>query len=484
MGTAMVLIVVGPLMALRYSRAAASKDGGIMEGPGGGVALRDQLADSVGRDRFELWVSDDTTVQLGDENAIEVVFPSGFLCDTARRNLGSELNRAAVALLGDSARVVLRVEETTGLAERPPVVKLASPLRSTPPTRPATPAKERQTGGTFDSLVVGRANQLAARAAAQLAAGAHSGGPLVIWGPPGTGKSHLLSAVKHAYRARNRRGRVLSLSAEQFVGTYVEALRGGGLPSFRQKCRGAHLLIIDDLHFMSGKKATLEELQHTLDRVTAAGGQVVVATRHEPGRIEKFGDELVSRLRAGLVCEVKPADYATRLQIARRRCAALGLEVQERVLEQLAAGVSAGARELLGAIERLRARHELLGEAIDDALVEQTASEINYQTTRRVAMDDIQRVVCDHFGIDAKSLRSTSRLKSVTEPRMVAMWLCRKYTQAGWREIGEYFGGRRHSTVISAHQRIESQVGPSSNHTSDGKLEDTLGQLETKLRLA
>lgn len=461
-----------------------------MEGPGEGVALRDQLAETLGRDRFDLWVTHDTQLCVREHGTIDMAFGSSFLCEAARRHLGAELTAAAQSLFGDSARVVLRVDDSiveapaparTAFRQTPP--QSTSSEKSTAPTSAVTP----DTSATFESLVVGRSNQLAARAAMQLAGGKHVGGPLVVWGPPGTGKTHLMSAIKHAYRERNRRARVVSLTAEQFVGSYVDALKGGGLPNFRVKYRGANLLIIDDLHFMAGKRATLEELQNTIDRVTAAGGQVVLASCREPGQIENLSAELLSRLRAGLVCEVTPADYATRLEIARRRCQVMGLAIEESSLERLAAGVSTGARELLGALERLRARHELLGEAINIALIEQTAGEVNHQTTRHVAMDDIQRVVCDHFGIEAKALRSNSRHKSVTEPRMLAMWLARKYTQAGWREIGEYFGGRRHSTVISAHRRIESQVGRQSTlQTQSGSvnLEDTLGQIETKLRLA
>ncbi|QDU56418.1 DnaA ATPase domain-containing protein [Aeoliella mucimassa] len=471
-----------------------------MEGPGEGVGLRDQLADHVGRDRFDLWVADDTKISLTDSGNIDMLFASGFLCDAARRNLNRDLMEAARRLVGGDARVVLRVDETAvATPVRPkmapqPVAKPEPKLRVHEPSeaaeaQPAStpPAAEPSTAGTFASLVVGRSNELAVRAGVQLAAGNHVGGPLVIWGPPGTGKSHLLASIKHAYRHKFRRARVLSLTAEQFVGTYVEALRGSGLPSFRQKCRGANLLLIDDLHFMAGKRATLEELQHTIDSVTAAGGQVVIASCQEPGNIAKLGDELLSRLRAGLVCEVTAADYTTRLEIARRRCHAIGLPIEEAALQRLAGSVTSGARELLGAVERLRARHELLGEAVDLNLIEDIAGEINHQTTRCVAMDDIQRVVCDHFGIAAKTLRSSSRLKSVTEPRMLAMWLARKYTRAGWREIGEYFGGRRHSTVISAHRRIESQMGQSTRvPSSSGKanLEETVVAIESKLRLA
>ncbi|MCO6047253.1 DnaA/Hda family protein [Aeoliella sp. ICT_H6.2] len=461
-----------------------------MEGPGEGAALRDRLAEALGRDRFDLWVDRDTLLHQQAGGDVHLVFASSFLCDTARRNLGSELSLVTRAMFGEHAQVVFRVDESLAkpvrLAEPSVVAGNDARTDTTPPALPAVKPPADQ-GGTFDSFVVGRSNELAARAGAQLAAGNHTGGPLVIWGPPGSGKTHLLSAVKNAFRQRFRRSRVLMLSAEQFVGTYVEALRGSGLPSFRQKYRGADLLLIDDLHFMAGKRATLEELQHTIDRITAAGGRVVLASCHEPGTIDNLGPELLSRLRAGLVCEVAAADYATRLEIARRRCRRLGLSTEEVCLEKLAASVSSGARELLGAIERLKARHELLGEVIDLMLIEQIAGEVNYQTIRRVAMDDIQRVVCDHFGIEAKALRSNSRHKSVTEPRMLAMWLARKYTQAGWREIGEYFGGRRHSTVISAHRRIESQVGrlsTVSTNRGNANLEETLGQIETKLRMA
>lgn len=458
-----------------------------MEGPGEGAALRDQLAEAMGRDRFELWVNGDTILQQ-HPGELHLVFATSFLCDAARRTLGRDLSQAAKSMFGSSTQVVFRVDESLAKPSSVPAPHIRPAATPEAAPAPAQAAKSpTDQSGTFDTLVVGRANELAARAGAQLAAGNHAGGPLVVWGPPGSGKSHLLSAIKNEFRQRFRRLRVLMLSAEQFVGTYVEALRGGGLPSFRQKYRGADLLLVDDLHFMSGKRATLEELQHTIDRITAMGGRVVLASCQEPGDIDNLGPELLSRLRAGLVCEVSSADYATRLEIARRRTNRLRLAIDEAALEKLAATVSSGARELLGAIERIKARHELLGEVIDRALVEQVAGEVNYQTIRQVAMDDIQRVVCDHFGIEAKALRSNSRHKSVTEPRMVAMWLARKYTQAGWREIGEYFGGRRHSTVISAHRRIEAQVGrPTSIRTNSGNanLEDTLGQIETKLRQA
>lgn len=490
-----------------------------MEDAGAGGTCCDALAKAMGRDRFELWLADAAEIRLvnsGDSaGVVHVVFSSGFMCDIARRNIGSELESAVKRLYGSNTTTLFRVDETVA-ATRPVnttaatadpdghvdngqvssvgKAKLASngnqQTGSSPAHSGGVPTPNKQASkkqATFQTLVVGKSNQLAASAAMQLAEGRRTGGPLVVCGPPGCGKTHLLSALKHAYVQKFRRQRVLSLSAEQFVGTYVQALRGGGLPSFRQKYRGADLLILDDLHFMAGKRASLEELQHTLDRVHAAGGQVVAASCHEPTNIANLGDELLSRLRAGLTCQVTTADYATRLEIARRRFDELGLPIEAAALHQLASSVSSGARELLGAIERLRAQHELLGEPITASLVEATAGVVNSQTIRPMAMDEIQKAVCDYFGVDTKTLRSNSRRKSVTEPRMLAMWLTRKYTQAGWREIGDFFGGRSHSTVISAHRRIESQM-TSGNNTSTGvsncQLEDAVVQIETALRMA
>jgi len=478
-----------------------------MEDAGAGGSCCDALAKAIGRDRFELWLADAAEVRLdkADDSAgaLHVVFDSGFLCDIARRNIGSELESAAKRLYGSDTSTLFRVDESAATKRqasttaRPAAVAPNGPIAPAVLSEPklaAAPSPSPSDGlaptrklATFRTLVVGKSNQLAASAAMQLAEGRRTGGPLVVCGPPGSGKTHLLSALKHAYQQKFRRQRVLSISAEQFVGTYVQALRGGGLPSFRQKYRGADMLILDDLHFMAGKRASLEELQHTIDRVNAAGGQVVVASCHEPGNIANLSEELLSRLRAGLTCEVTTADYATRLEIARRQCHELGLPIEPAALNQLAATVSSGARELLGAIERLRAQHELLGEPITSSLVETTAGVVNGQTIRPMAMDEIQKAVCDYFGVDTKTLRSTSRRKSVTEPRMLAMWLTRKYTQAGWREIGDFFGGRSHSTVISAHRRIEKQMAGGtqiSRGTSNCQLEDAVVQIETALRMA
>jgi chromosomal replication initiator protein len=455
--------------------------------------LRSDLAGAIGRDRFDLWLGDEATIDCRDRQLV-VELPSSFLRDQVQRRLGAQLQMAAAKLLGHGATVVVTVGAST-----------AKPLSTTTPTSPKTtkaaraaaapvapsshssePSSRPQTATmTFESLVVGGANELAVHAARQIASGRQSGGPLVLWGPAGCGKSHTLAAIRHAYRQRFPKGRVVSLTAEQFVGHYVDSIRGGGLPAFRMKYRGASLLLIDDLHFMGGKVASLDELLYTVDRLTAAGGQVVFASAREPGSISQLGSELLSRLRAGLVCEMRSADYAVRLEFTRRRAADMELSLEQQHCQLIAAGVSTGAREIIGTLNRLQAKLELCGLGLTTELVEETIAEITRQTVRPMAMGEIEQAVCSYFGVEAKDLRSGSRKQSVSQPRMLAMWLARKYTQAGWREIGAYFGGRSHSTVISAHRRVVEEMARGAKCApGGGPLEDVVLRIETALRTA
>ncbi len=453
--------------------------------------LRCDLAGAIGRDRFDLWLGDEATIDCRDRQLV-VALPSSFLRDQVQRRLGAQLQLAAVKLLGHDATVMVTVGApvpaplgATTPARSKRVVRAAPTPTSAQASTSQTTSLPQSAAMTFESLVVGGPNELAAHAARQIASGRQSAGPLVLWGPAGCGKTHTLAAIRHAYRLRFPKGRVVSLTAEQFVGHYVESIRGGGLPAFRMKYRGAALLLVDDLHFMGGKVASLDELLYTVDRLTAAGGQVVFASALEPGAIPQLGTELLSRLRAGLVCEMRSADYAVRLEFGRRRAAEMRLGLVEEHLRLIAAGVSTGAREIIGTLNRLQAKLELCGEGLTTELVEETIGEITRQTVRPMAMGEIEQAVCSYFGVEAKDLRSGSRKQSVSQPRMLAMWLARKYTQAGWREIGAYFGGRSHSTVISAHRRVAEEMARGAKCTpGGGPLEEVVLRIETALRTA
>jgi chromosomal replication initiator protein len=280
---------------------------------------------------------------------------------------------------------------------------------------------------------------------------------------------------------------VLYLTAEQFTTSFVEALRGSGMPGFRQKCRGAQLLAIDDLQFFPGKRRTLEELLYTLDSFAAEGRQVVLASDRGLSELRALGPELVSRLSGGLICELSPQEFTTRLGIVRQFADEAGMAFTDEVAKLIATQISAGARELRGALHRLKAMSAAHGEPVSNQLAERALDELARHSTRIVRLTDVQKVVCEAFGVEAAQLRSDRKGRSLVGPRMLAMWLARKYTRAPWSEIGQFFGRHSHSTVISAHRRVEKQIaeqGKVGMANQSCQVEEAIRRLETALRTA
>ena len=280
---------------------------------------------------------------------------------------------------------------------------------------------------------------------------------------------------------------MIYLTAEQFTTGFVEALRGSGLPSFRQKCRGADLLLLDDMHFLVGKRATLEELLHTIDSLAADGRRLVLASDRPLGALQALGAELVSRLAGGMACEIRPPEFTTRVEMLRAQCVLLELDLGDAMIEAVASQVTAGARQLRGALNRLQVTSLAHDKPLTMPMVSAALSEFTQQSTCPVRLADIQRAVCDVFGVEPAGLRSDRKHRSVSEPRMLAMWLARKYTRAPWSEIGEFFGRRSHSTVISAHRRVEalmSSEGAVEIADQSCRVDEAIRQVEAVLRRA
>lgn len=307
----------------------------------------------------------------------------------------------------------------------------------------------------LDSFVVGNSNRLAAASAELAAMQPGHISPLMICGPTSVGKTHLLQGILTAARRKHPNLRALYLAAEQFLTGFVDALRGSGLPSFRRKYRGVELLIIDDLQFFSSKRHTQIELLHTIDELSRHGRQLVFAADRSPNEFTDWAPELVTRLGAGMVCRLDPPDYATRLGIVERWAQHYDVTLPREVREFVAARLTGHARELSGAVCRLKATSQALGHTITLAMAQETLADMIRTSSKVVKLHDIEKAVCDVLGVDAQELQSHCKAKDVSYPRMLAMWLARKHTRAALSEIGEYFGRRSHSTVISAQRRVD-----------------------------
>jgi chromosomal replication initiator protein len=282
--------------------------------------------------------------------------------------------------------------------------------------------------------------------------------PLVVHGPSGVGKTHLLEGACERMRELHPAATAAWLSAEQFTTAFLQALHGGGLPGFRRNCRNADLLVIDDIQFFVGKKATLLELQHTIDALQRLGRQVILGCDRELDALSELGADLLTRCRGGMTARILPPDYDVRRGIVAAIFEKRGLVVPDDVVHFVASSMTRHARELYGAVNRLEATSTMLGVPITLGMAEEALADLVRSSARSVRLADIERAVCRAFGIDGGSLQSSRRSRSTSHPRMLAMFLARKHTQAALAEIGSYFGRRSHSTVIAAQKAVDDWV--------------------------
>jgi chromosomal replication initiator protein len=363
-----------------------------------------------------------------------------------------------------------------------------SPASTAEPASPTTHRMARRNFASLDAFIVGEGNRLAHAAVNNLLIQLGRYSPLFISGPPGSGKTHLLEGAWRTARQTAPHRRTIYLSAEQFTTQFVEALRGSGLPSFRRKYRDVELLLIDDLQFFAGKPSTLTELQHTVDTLLRAGRQIVFAADRGLPELKNLGSELVARIGGGLVCGIDAADLQTRLGILEQLAGSHETPTPRTVLEWLATQLDGDARQLAGALNRLHATSEALHCRIDLPFAQRALADLVRVNRKAVRLADISNTICEMFGIDEQSLQSESKSPVVSHPRMLAMWLARKYTRAALSEIGKHFGRKSHTTVISAEDKVSEWLVSGKKNLmlpeGDCRLEDVVKRVESQLRLA
>lgn len=450
------------------------------------LALRDAIREAIGSSRYAAWFEGAVTLRV-DRERVTVAAPTTFERDRVRKQFDGELREAVDQVFEGSGVLSYGVEQADA-SEEPTRTGRGTTAPRRPERRADRPrpvAAKPTTADAFADWIEGPTTAEATRVCRRVLAGDLAASPALLWGPAGVGKSHLLGAVSTGARALRRR--TLLLTAEQFLVAFVEAIRGGGLPSFRAKHRGVEVFLLDNVHQLIGKERTVEELQHSIDTIASDGGRVVLTSDRGPAQLAGLGPEIASRLAGGVAAEMTSPEPATRAELLRRAAAVRGRELPEEVVTGLATRMLGGAREVSGALNRLLLLHETYDLPLDAALAERVADDLNRVATPPVRIDDIQKAVCGVFGVDAGALRSKRRTKSCTEPRMLAMWLARKLTGSAWSEIGAHFGQRSHSTVISAHRRVESLLaanGPTRLSGSAGELRDAIRRVEAALRRA
>ncbi|HKB38453.1 MAG TPA: chromosomal replication initiator protein DnaA, partial [Gemmataceae bacterium] len=312
----------------------------------------------------------------------------------------------------------------------------------------------------LEEFVVGPCNRVAhASALSVIEMPGEGGNPLVLHGPVGTGKTHLLEGVYAGLRRGRPEWRVVFVTAEDFTNRFVQAMRLAKLAGFRKHFRECDALLVDDLNFLATKKATQEEFLHTFDALQADGKQVVVTCDCHPRLADDFAPELGDRLLGGAVWGLAPPDADTRLDLLKAKSARSpeGL-IAEEVLRHLAGQLRGNVRELEGALHSLRHYARVTGRPIDVALAREALGDLLRHAVRVVQLADVDAAVCGVLRLPAGALQSKQRAWAVSHPRMLAMFLARKHTSAAYSEIGQYFGGRNHSTAVAAEKKVRGWV--------------------------
>lgn len=334
--------------------------------------------------------------------------------------------------------------------------------------------------------VKGSGNELAVTAVHQVCdAPGTRVNPLFLYGGVGIGKTHLLEGICRRVRRSLSHLQIVLLSAETFANHFTDALRQRTLPAFRQRFRTVDVLLVDDVEFFEGKQVIQEEFLHTFKQLESQGRQIVVAADRHPRLLTRLSDELVSRLHSGLVCRIENPDLDTRRAIAVTKAARLEAEFAPEALTWVAQRFTNNVRELEGALHSLATWHAMTGRRITANAARTVLSDLERDCVKIVRVKDVEQTVCRFFGLATDDLRSSRRNRTLSQPRMLAMFLSRKLTQAAYSEIGQHFGGRNHSTVMSAERKVQEWLDaqtPIRVAAQSWPLNDLLETLERQVR--
>jgi chromosomal replication initiator protein len=324
---------------------------------------------------------------------------------------------------------------------------------------------------TFDNFVVGKPNELAYAAARKLAeSDTVAFNPLFLYGGVGLGKTHLMHAIANAIKARNPERQVLYLSAEKFMYRFIRALRFKDTMAFKEQFRSVDVLMIDDVQFIAGKESTQEEFFHTFNALIDQQKQIILSADKSPSDLDGIEERLKSRLSWGLVADIHPSTYELRLGILQAKAEKSRTSVPQNVLEFLAHKITSNIRELEGSLNRLIAHAELIGRPVTLENTHDVLADLLRTYDRKVTMDDIQKKICEHFGLKLSDLHGERRSRHLARPRQMAMYLCKQLTTKSLPDIGRAFGGRDHTTVLHAVRKVEDLIRTEAQVAEDIEL--------------
>jgi chromosomal replication initiator protein len=399
---------------------------------------------------------------------LTIAAPNRFTRDWLIQHHLDILQAAAADCLGGHPRVSIVVDDNPSVESGPEVVVPAVVARGAATVAGLNPRY------TFDTFVVGSSNQFAqaaCQAVAELPSRAYN--PLFIYGGVGLGKTHLLHAVGHQAAKLFAGLTVLYISSERFTNELINAIRFDRMGEFRARYRTIDLLLIDDIQFISGKERTQEEFFHTFNDLYESRKQIILSSDSTPKDIPEIEERLRSRFEWGLIADIQPPDFETRVAILKKKAAVERIVLNDDVAYLIAGRVKSNIRELEGSLTRMIAFCALTGREMGVDLAQEVLADLWGEDEKVITIEQIQRKVGDFFGIKISDLKAKSRIRAVSFPRQVAMYIARQMTHASLAEVGRAFGGKDHTTVLHAVDKIQKLLNedPKLRKTVDGLIQ-------------
>ncbi len=453
-----------------------------------------QIRHDLSEQEFMMWFKN-LKYESSNQNSIILIVPSVFYRDQVKQRYQSIIEEKLKELSGSPIGIdyVIQKNDTAssnsgnnGDIKESKIEEPSSSVRAhrAPPiqTKPSVPAertlvrqKHPHLRGdyTFENFVIGENNSFAANAAIAIAKNpGTSYNPCLIYGGVGLGKTHLVQSIGNTAHMNFDSFKVVYVTSETFTNEFIQAIKDGKNAQFKSRYRNVDLLLIDDIQFLQGKDQTQEELFHTFNALYDANKQMVFTCDRPVSELKNLTARLQSRFERGLNVDLQPPNFETRYAILKRKIEEKGVDISDEVITLICNRITTNVRDLEAALTKLIAYADLLNKRVTLEIAEQQLKDVfNNTRTGNISIDVIQKVVADHYSLSHNDMRGKKRTKAIAFPRQVAMYIVREITEYSTTEVGLAFGGRDHTTVMHACQRVESRM------KTDSALEPTIQQL-------
>ncbi len=438
------------------------------------AATQKKIQEKISKPSFDTWLKE-TSAQTIKEDTLIISAPNEFTRDWLEGQYTKLITETLYEVTGARLKAKFIIPENIQQEENDSLPAKQVQKAENNNQAPKTMLNPKY---VFDSFVIGAGNRFAHAASLAVAeAPANAYNPLFIYGGVGLGKTHLMHAIGHYVQENNPDANVLYLTSEKFTNEFINAIMDNKAVNFRNKYRNVDVLLIDDIQFLAGKEQTQEEFFHTFNTLHEESKQIIISSDRPPKEIPTLEDRLRSRFEWGLITDITPPDLETRIAILNKKAKAEGLDIPNEVMLYIANQIDTNIRELEGALIRVVAYSSLVNQDIDAPLAADALKDIIPSSKPRViTIPAIQEIVGEKYNVKLEDFVAKKRTKSIAFPRQIAMYLSRQMTDLSLPKIGEEFGGRDHTTVIHAHDKITKML------ESDTVLEKEIEELKEQLK--